>query len=428
LRPAGSPKVGTKFGWQVQFFGLDNASQEFGSGARQSLESDTEGNTITSSRPNVLQLVGGFYQGGSERQAVQLMRLLKERNRYRVHIACLNGSGVLRKEVDRLDLGEIGEFPLTSFYDRNAAVQLRRFTSFLRDREIDLIQVFDFYTNIFGMVGAALARVPVRIAARRETDGMRTSAQKWAERRAFRLAHAIVANSEAVRQQLTRDGVPAQKIVTIYNGMDIQRVRPLTDLQRDRALALLKLPSDGHRRFVTIVANMHHPVKDQATFLRAARNVRQAVPDAAFVLAGEGKMTQPLHALATDLGLNGSAFFLGRCLNIPELLAISDVCVLSSKGVEGFSNSIMEYMAAARPVVATDVGGAREAIVEGETGYIVPPGDEALMAERITCLLKDSQRAREMGESGLRRIKQEFSCEAQLERTENLYDQLLARA
>ncbi len=355
------------------------------------------------------------------------MRLLKERDRYRVHIACLNGSGVLRKEVDRLDLGEIGEFPLTSFYDRNAARQLRRFTGFLRDREINLIQVFDFYTNIFGMVGAALARVPVRIAARRETDGMRTNAQKWAERRAFRLAHAIVANSEAVRQQLTRDGVPAQKIVTIYNGMDIERVRPLTDLPRDRALALLKLPRERNRRFVTIVANMHHPVKDQATFLRAARSVRQAVPDAAFVLAGEGKMTEPLHALATELGLNGSAFFLGRCANIPELLAISDVCVLSSKGVEGFSNSIMEYMAAARPVVATDVGGAREAIVEGETGYIVQPGDEGMMAERITSLLKDSERAREMGQSGLRRIRQEFSCEAQLKRTENLYDQLLAR-
>jgi glycosyltransferase involved in cell wall biosynthesis len=385
------------------------------------------GKTITSSKPNVLQLIGGFYQGGSERQAVQMMRLLKERDRYRVHIACLNGSGVLRKEAESLGLGEIGEFPLTSFYDLNAARQLRRFSAFLREREIDLIQVFDFYTNIFGMVGAALARVPIRIAARRETDGMRTNAQKWAERRAFRLAHAIVANSEAVRQQLTRDGVPAEKIVTIYNGMDTERVRPLTDLPRDKALALLNLPPGGSRRFVTIVANMHHPVKDQATFLRAACNVREAVPEAAFILAGEGKMAESLRALATQLGLNGSAFFLGRCGNIPELLAISDVCVLSSKGVEGFSNSIMEYMAASRPVVATDVGGAREAIVEGKTGYIVPPGDDAMMADRITSLLKDSERAREMGQSGLRLIRQKFSCEAQLERTENLYDQLLAR-
>lgn len=355
------------------------------------------------------------------------MRLLKERDCYRVHVACINGTGVLRGEVERLNFGEIGEFPLTSFYDRNAARQLRRFTRFLREREIDLVQVFDFYTNIFGMVGAALARVPARIAARRETDGMRTNVQKWAERRAFRLAHVIVANSEAVRRQLIRDGVPAQKIVTIYNGMDTERVRPLTDLPRDEALALLNLPRDGHRRFVTIVANMHHPVKDQATFLRAARRVREAFPEAAFVLAGEGQMTESLRALATELGLNGSAFFLGRCGNIAELLAVSDVCVLSSKGVEGFSNSIMEYMAAARPVVATDVGGAREAIVEGETGYVVQPGDEETMAERIASLLKDPGRARAMGESGLRVIRQKFSCEAQLERTESLYEELLAR-
>ena len=387
-----------------------------------------EGETITLYRPNVLQLVGGFYQGGSERQAVQLMRLLKERDSYRVHIACLNPTGVLRKEVERLDLGEIGEFPLTSFYDRNAALQLRRFIGFLRDRDINLIQVFDFYTNIFGMVGAALARVPVRIAARRETDGMRTSAQKWTERRAFRLAQAIVANSEAVRQQLIRDGVPAQKIVTIYNGIDTERVFPITDLNRDRALALLKLPCEGHRRFVTIVANMHHPVKDQATFLRAARSVRQAVPDAAFVLAGEGKMTEPLKLLATQLGLNGSAFFLGRCENIPELLAISDVCVLSSKGVEGFSNSVMEYMAAARPVVATDVGGAREALIDGETGFVVPPQNDEVMAERIVSLLKDPVKARAMGERGLEVIREKFSCQVQLDRTEELYGRLLKAA
>ena len=136
-------------------------------------------------------------------------------------------------------------------------------------------------------------------------------------------------------------------------------------------------------------------------------------------------MKEQLRGLAAELGMNGSAFFLGRCGKIAELLSVSDVCVLSSKGVEGFSNSIMEYMAAARPVVATDVGGAREAIVEGQTGYIVAPGDERTMAERITSLLNDPQRAREMGQNGLRVIRQKFSCEAQVEQTERLYGRLL---
>jgi glycosyltransferase involved in cell wall biosynthesis len=108
-------------------------------------------------------------------------------------------------------------------------------------------------------------------------------------------------------------------------------------------------------------------------------------------------------------------------------LAVSDVCVLSSTS-EGFSNAILEYMAASRPVVATAVGGASEAIVEGETGYLVSPGDDETMAQRIVSLLCHPGRAREMGELGRATVEQKFSSEAQLELTLNLYNRLLAAA
>jgi glycosyltransferase involved in cell wall biosynthesis len=112
---------------------------------------------------------------------------------------------------------------------------------------------------------------------------------------------------------------------------------------------------------------------------------------------------------------------------VSDLLAISDVCVLSSTA-EGFSNSILEYMAAARPVVATNVGGAREAVGEGETGYLVEAGDDETMAASILLLLKDPEAARRMGERGRQVVLKKFSCEAQLERTGALYEQLLTRA
>jgi glycosyltransferase involved in cell wall biosynthesis len=234
----------------------------------------------------------------------------------------------------------------------------------------------------------------------------------------------IIANAEAVKQELIKDGVPDKKILTIHNGIDTTRIAPRPDLRREDALALLGLPQDGERRFISIVANMQHAVKDQATFLRAARLVREAVPEAAFVLAGEGELQESLRALAAALGLSSHAFFTGRCAQVSELLAISEVCVLSSSA-EGFSNSIIEYMAAARPVVATDVGGAREQIVEGETGYIILPGDERALAERLIALLRDPDRARRMGERGLQVVKEKFSCTTQLARTENLYERLL---
>jgi glycosyltransferase involved in cell wall biosynthesis len=100
---------------------------------------------------------------------------------------------------------------------------------------------------------------------------------------------------------------------------------------------------------------------------------------------------------------------------------------LSSKA-EGFSYSILEYMAAGRAVVATDVGGASEAIVEGETGYLVPAGNDELLAARIIAVLGDPERARSLGESSKQIVAQKFSCEAQLARTEALYDKLLRQS
>ncbi|MBV8857711.1 MAG: glycosyltransferase [Acidobacteria bacterium] len=375
-------------------------------------------------KPQVLQLVGSFNQGGSERQAVQLARLLAESGRYRVRVACLSPEGVLREEVERLNLGEIHAYPLTSFYDRRFVAQLRRFAAFLRAEGVALVQTSDFYSNVFGMFGAALARVPARVASKRETGGMRTPAQRRVELFAFRSAHAVVANAEAVRQQLVKDGVPARKVSVVYNGLDHERLRPPAGFSREAALDSFGLPRG--RRLVTLVANLRHAVKDHPTFLRAARRVRERVPEAAFVLAGEGELETDLRALSSELGIADAVFFTGRCERVGELLAVSDVCVLSSTA-EGFSNSILEYMAAGRPVVATDVGGAREAIVEGETGHLVPAGDDEQMAARIGELLRDPARAREMGEHGRGRVVEQFSCAAQLARVEALYERLLRR-
>jgi glycosyltransferase involved in cell wall biosynthesis len=375
-------------------------------------------------RPNVLQLVGSFHQGGSERQAIQVTELLRSSGRYQVHLACLSPEGALRERVEAMGLTDIPSFPLTSFYDYNAARQLTRFRNFLRANSIDIVQTHDFYTNVFGMIGASAANVPVRIAARRETFGVRTTAQSKVEKVAYKLSHAIVANADAVRKVLTNEGINENKIVTIYNGLDLSRFTIPESFDRGDALARLNLPAD--KQLVTIVANLRHPVKDHATFLNAAGIVLRDAPDSAFVLAGEGELTDQMRELADRLGITSAVFFTGRCERVRELLALSKVCVLSSTA-EGFSNAILEYMGAARPVVATDVGGAREAIREGVTGFIVPPKDPEAMAKRIVELLNMPERAAEMGKAGRREVEDKFSCEAQLRRTEELYEQLLSK-
>ncbi|HEX3248834.1 MAG TPA: glycosyltransferase [Pyrinomonadaceae bacterium] len=373
----------------------------------------------------VLQLIDSFNQGGSERQALQLTRLLVQSGKFKIHLASLSPEGSLRSTIEDLDLGDIPSFPLNSFYDANAVKQLTRFVQWLKAARINVLHTHDFYTNVFGTTAGALARLPVRVASMRETAGMRTSTQKRVQRVAYSLAHHVVANSQAVRQVLIADGVPAEKVSVIYNGLDLKRLAPQT-FSRAETLGLLGLDSetDPPRRFISIVANMRHEVKDHRMFLRAARRVAEVVPDAAFLLAGEGELTDSLRELAAELGIHERTYFLGRCERVAELLSVSEICVLSSKA-EGFSNSILEYMAAGRPVVATNVGGAAELIREGETGYLVPAGDDEMMAARLIDLLRDPNRSRMMGEAGKRIVEEQFSCEAQLSRTEDLYERLL---
>ena len=378
-------------------------------------------------RYNALQLIGSFHSGGTERQAVQLTRLLLESGRCNVSVATLECDGALLPEVKRLGFNDIPEFRLNSFYDLHAARQVRRFAQYLKEHEIDVLHAHDFYTNIFGMAAAALARVPVRIASRRES-AVRPSQQRVVERSAYRLADAVIANCDEVRRQLIDEGVPARKVRTVYNGLDPARVQtPHAD--RKEILASLNLPEG---RFVTIMANMRAHVwnpeplcyKDHPTFLRAAQLVHQRVPDAGFIIAGEGELLEATQELARSLGIADRTFFIGRCRDVGRVLSVSDVCVLSSRS-EGFSNSILEYMAAGRPVVSTDVGGAREAVVHGETGYLVSAGDHNRLAEHVASLLQDPQRARAMGEAGRRVVNEKFSSNKQLQTVESLYGELL---
>jgi glycosyltransferase involved in cell wall biosynthesis len=371
---------------------------------------------------NVLHLVDSFNTGGSERQAVQLVRLLSESGRYSVHVACLNSDGILADEAKHCSSTEVQEYRLSSFYDCNMARQLRRFARFLQEREIQIVHTHDFYTNIFGMLGSRIAGTPVRLASRRETTGIRTDMQKRMERFSYKLAHAVVANAGAVKDQLTREGVPGPKIEVIYNGVTVDPATDLLPIERNNILAGLGLPID--RPLVTLVANMRLPVKDHPTFLRAARRVKDGFTPAAFVLAGDGPLTGEIRSLTEELGLGADVFFTGTCTDVAGLLAVSKIGVLSSRA-EGFSNSILEYMAASLPVVVTDVGGAREAVIEGQTGYIVPPGDDAAMADRIIGLLRDPESAQRIGEAGRNAVERGFSCSVRLARTEELYDRLL---
>ncbi len=368
-------------------------------------------------KKNVLQLIGSFHQGGSERQAVQLSKLLIRDGSVNVFVATLNREGVLLDELGSEYSSPIPEFKLVSFRDLNFAEQAIRCAKFLRDNRIDVIHTHDFYTNIFGMAAATIARASMRIASKRETGGMRSRYQDAVEGFAFRQAHRIVVNSDSVGRYLAGRGIDTEKISLIYNGVDLERLKPATG-DTTAIRESLRLPTEGP--IVTLVANLRHRVKNQPMFVRAAKRVLAHFPETHFVLAGEGELRGELESLASELGIEKSVHLIGRCDRVPVLLAASSIGVLTSD-YEGFSNSILEYMAAALPVVATRVGGAAESITEGETGYLVEAGDEAALADRMLDLLKDRQTASAFGERGRAVVETNFSCAAQLRRTLEIY-------
>ena len=329
----------------------------------------------------------------------------------------------MRSEVEKLGFREIPEFKLTSFYDLNFLKQLRRCARFLRENKIEIVQTHDFYTNVFGITSAKMARIPIKIASKRETRGMRSNLQKVLEKQIFGVADAVVVNSKAVKDHLINEGISPRKLNVIYNGLDLERLKPKTK-NHSEICEKLGLPVDENIKFVTLVANLRHQVKNQPMFLRAAQKVSKKFPNAHFVIAGEGELKGDLEKLAVELGVSQNTHFTGRCEMIAELLSISYACVLCSLA-EGFSNSILEYMAAAKPVVATDVGGAREAITEGKTGFLVESDDDETMAQRLIDLLENEEKARDFGAVGKKVVEEKFSVAAQLRQTQELYQRIL---
>jgi len=378
------------------------------------------------SKSKVLQVVGSFHQGGSERQAAQLVRMLSQAAGFDVRVMTLDASGVLRSDFEEFLTTEVLEFQLTSFYDLNFVRSIRRYVEFLRNEKIDLVQTYDFYSNVFGILGARIAGVPVRIASKRETGVMRTSNQERVEKLTFRMATRICANSLAVKRHLIKADIPQEHITVIHNGFDASQF-DLGTVDRRKIATELGLPYHEGIRYISHVANMRHEVKNHPMVLRAAKIVLAENSDVHFVLAGEGDLMNPLVQMADDLGISANTHFIGRCTRVPELLSISYAGVLTSFA-EGFSNSILEYMAAALPVVATNVGGANEVIDEGRSGYLIESDNHEGLAERLLFLTANPEVSFAMGTFGREVVMSEYSSETQFLKLTSLYRSELDRA
>lgn len=366
----------------------------------------------------LLKFVTCFNIGGTERQVTYLARSL-DPERFELHLACLRRTGELLPEIESCcNPVEFGTNRLTSWRTLRQQLRLARY---LRKHRIQIVHPYGFYANVFAIPPARLAGCKT-IASIRDTGDHLTRPQKIALRAVCRLADCVLANSEAIRQQLLSEQYRAARLAVIPNGIDLSR---FWNPRRSPGLrASLGIPSESP---LVMVLSRLTPLKGIEYFLKAAVAVGRHLECARFLIAGDGPCRAELEAFAKKQGLNGRVIFTGFRVDVPEILAETDVSVLPSLS-EGLSNTLLESMAAGAAVIATSVGGNVEVVEHGVTGLLVPPKDPEALAEAIVRLLENPELARGMAEAGRQRVFERFSAERMVTQTERLYASLLASA
>lgn len=300
----------------------------------------------------------------------------------------------------------------------------------MRREKVQIVHCNSSKAGILGRLAAKLAKIPVVIftahglVINEPMHWLKRQIFTFCEKIAGRFSDAIITVSEYDKQTAIKYKIThPKKIIIIHNGLDIKEFFSAIKISAEEKKKELELEKED--RIVGIVANFY-PVKGLKFFIQAARYVSSTLSRVKFVIVGDGKEREMLQALVRQLNLEEKVLFLGYREDVPEILQIFDVFVLSSLK-EGFPFTILEAMITGLPIVATRVGGIPEVIQHTKSGLLVPPGDSQELAKNIISLLKDKSRAEKIALGAKKRILSNFVLDSMLKQTEELYQELLAK-
>jgi sugar transferase (PEP-CTERM/EpsH1 system associated) len=283
----------------------------------------------------------------------------------------------------------------------------------------DIVHTHAWGTLVEGYAAARAARVPAVIHGEHGTLQLRPRqvyAQRWVWTRVDRL---LSVSSRLAERMAAAVGIPLDGITVVRNGVDLSQ---FDRCARSDARQALGVDADtvllGH-------AGRLVEVKDQASLVQAAAQLKAAGLRFLLLLAGDGPLRPTLDGLITELGVGDCVRLLGHRSDIARFHAALDVYVLSSRS-EGMPNTILEAMASGVAVVSTRVGGADELIVHDQTGLLVPAGRPDLLAEALGCLVTDGGKRAAMGTEGQRRARAHFSLDAMVQGYARVYEEALS--
>jgi L-malate glycosyltransferase len=335
-------------------------------------------------------------------------------------VAHPNGE-LLRRAAEGLDLIPLA--PRTEM-DLTAAWRLSRV---IRRLGPDIIHAHDAHGVAMASLALSLgtgsargtsSRAPALVVSRRVDFHIRgNSFSRWKHRQ----VDCFIAASDAIRRMLVGDGVPDDRVVTVHEGIDVDHV-------------LAAPPVNVHEAFwlphqAPVIGNVAAlvPHKGQRHLIESANLVVQKIPDARFVILGEGELREQLERHVREHHLEKHVLLPGFRTDVLGCIKGFDVFAMSSV-TEGLGTSLLDAMACSRPIVATTAGGIPEIIVDGVHGLLVPPRDHVAMARALLDLLHDEPRRRHMGQSGLARVRELFTVEAMVAGTAAVYARVAGRS
>jgi glycosyltransferase involved in cell wall biosynthesis len=299
-----------------------------------------------------------------------------------------------------------------------------RLVRLMRDGRYDIVHTHMFASNLLGRLAAMLAGVPVIVS----TVQLIADREAWWEILVDCLLQhrtdTMIASSQAVRQSFIQRGIRPAKIAVIYNSVDLARFDVVDREAARRAMRQAFGWDEGHL-VVGTVARLER-IKGLDHLIEAAKTVAEAIPQAGFLVVGDGPQREDLLSRVRQLGLGERFVFAGLRSDIPQILPALDLFVLPSLS-EALGIAAIEALASGVPVVASRVGGVPEVVIHGETGLLVPPGDAGQLAQAVSRVAANPAEARRWADCGRKRVRLMFDVNRLAGAQAGLYQHFLER-
>ena len=368
------------------------------------------------SKTKILYIQSTFKDESPNSLVWNISRLI-DKDKYQILACCIRKGGPYEERFRDLGI-PVKNLNMKCVLDLRVIFKLMRF---IRENKVDIVHTNIRLADWYGRVSAKLAGVPLIFSTIHNPDYWRQERKYLAYSIVDRLSMTfnthIVAVSNAVKNFLVRSqNINPDKITVIYNGVDVEKYTDSTGFERQRNFFGLQsdIPTIGLTARLTWEKGLD-------TFLKAAKYILQNGRQAQFLIVGDGPLRGKLEALAKKLEIEQHVVFTGFRSDIPAILGLLDIFVMSSLR-EGHPLSTIEAMLARKPVVASNVYGIPEVVLDQETGILIPPEEPKVLADAICTLLDSPEKCREMGERGRLRALRHFSIDRMVRDYEEFYD------